>query len=372
MPRPVTVAENAMARCLIGCGSNLGRRREQLDRAVELLRYMPGLRVLAVSRYRETRPVGGPAGQSSYLNGACLLETDLAPRDVLGVLAAVENTLHRDRNDRWGERTLDLDLLLYDDLVLDEIDLTVPHPRMTTRRFVLEPAVEIAADFPHPLAGCSLAALLANISVPHPLVAVVGVPGSGAAEIAAAVADAVMARPLHAAHPLPCGVANHPQAWRDVVAGWTRPLVEADWTADPHGTVIDFWLDMIPAAAADCLPAAESARLEADVAHMAADVPAPQVAILLVAEAAVLEERNAARGRRASAGMRFVDPGGATATLSPPAPTAVLVQLQERIVRRLRGPGPRGTRAPKAVVVVDAGDLGRAAEEAIAAVEAMV
>jgi hypothetical protein len=243
---------------------------------------------------------------------------------------------------------------------------------MTTRRFVLEPAVEIAADFPHPLAGCSLAALLANISVPHPLVAVVGVPGSGAAEIAAAVADAVMARPLHAAHPLPCGVANHPQAWRDVVSAWTRSLAEADWTADPHGTVIDFWLDMIPAAAADCLPAAESARLEADVAHMAADVPVPQVAILLVAEAAVLEERNSARGRRATAGMRFVDPGGATATLSPPAPTAVLVQLQERIIRRLRGPGPRSTRAPKAVVVVDAGDLGRAAEEAIAAVEAMV
>lgn len=372
MLRPVTVAGYAMARCLIGCGSNLGRRREQLDRAVELLRYMPGVRMLSVSRYRETRPVGGPGGQSSYLNGACLLETDLAPRDVLGMLAAVENTLHRDRTDRWGQRTLDLDLLLYDDLVLDETGLTVPHPRMTTRRFVLEPAAEIAADLPHPLAGCSVAALLANISVPHPLVAVVGVPGSGAVEIAAAVADAVMARPIHAPLALPCGTAIHPQAWRDVMAAWTRPLAEADWTADPHGTVVDFWLDMIPAAAADCLPAAESARLEAEVARVAAGVPAPQAAILLVARATVLEERNAARGRRSAVGMPFVDPGSATATLSPPAPTAALVQLQERIVSRLRGPGPRSMLAPRAVVLVDADDLGRAAEEAIAAVEAMV
>jgi hypothetical protein len=105
---------------------------------------------------------------------------------------------------------------------------------------------------------------------------------------------------------------------------------------------------------------------------MAADVPAPQVAILLVAQAAVLEERNAARGRQAVGGLPFVDPMAATATLSLPLPTAVLVQLQERIVRRLRGSGTRSMLAPKAVVVVDAGDLGRATEEAIAAVEAMV
>ena len=68
-----------MARCLIGCGSNLGRRREQLDCAVELLRCMPGVSLLAVSRYRETRPVGGPAGQPPFLNGACLIETGLPP-----------------------------------------------------------------------------------------------------------------------------------------------------------------------------------------------------------------------------------------------------------------------------------------------------
>jgi 2-amino-4-hydroxy-6-hydroxymethyldihydropteridine diphosphokinase len=361
-----------MARCLIGCGSNLGRRREQLDRAVELLRFMPGVRMLAVSRYRETRPVGGPAGQTAYLNGACLLETDLGPHDVLGMLAAVENTLHRERHDRWGERTLDLDLLLYDDLVLDDASLTVPHPRMATRRFVLEPAVEIAADFAHPLAGCSLRALLDNISAPHPLVAVLGVPGSGAQEVAAVVADAVMARSIHAPRPLPLA-ATGPQEWRDVVAAWTRPLAEADWSADPHGTVVDFWLGMIPAVAHDRMAAVDADRLAADVARAGAVVPAPHVAILLIAAADVLEERIAFRGRQAAPHTDlFADLAATTATLPPPASVAALVDLQERLVHSLRGPGERGPLAPKAVVTVDAADLARAADEAAAAVEAML
>jgi 2-amino-4-hydroxy-6-hydroxymethyldihydropteridine diphosphokinase len=366
---PFKVAETIMARCLVGCGSNLGRRREQLDRAVELLRFMPGVRMLAVSRFRETRPVGGPVGQAPYLNGACLLETDLGPHDVLGMLAAVENTLHRERTERWGERTLDLDLLLYDDLVLDDAALTVPHPRMTTRRFVLEPAVEIAADVQHPLAACSLRTLLDNISAPHPLVAVVGVPGSGAAEVAAAVGDAVLARVIHAPRTLPLPApATGPQAWHDLVAAWTAPLEAVAWPDDPHGTVIDYCLDSI-AAAADLAPA-EAARLDATLDRAARRVLVPHVAILLVASADVLEER-VAEGARDHASAADLQP--ATATLcGPPATAAALANLQDRLVRRLRGPGPRSPLAPKAVVTVDASDMARAVAEATAAVEAMV
>ena len=364
-----------MARCLVGCGSNLGRRREQLDRAVELLRFMPGVRMLAVSRFRETRPVGGPVGQSPYLNGACLLETDLGPHDVLGMLAAVENTLHRERTERWGERTLDLDLLLYDDLVIDDPALTVPHPRMATRRFVLEPAVEVAADFQHPLAACSLRALLDNISAPHPLVAVVGAPGSGAAEVAAAVGDAVLARVIHAPRPLPPPAsAAGPQAWHDLVAAWAEPLEAAAWPDDPHGTIIDYCLDTIAAAAAPELSPADAARLDAALDRVARHVPVPHVAILLVASADVLEERLAMRPRRAG---RLGDPGSelhpATATLcGAPSTGAALVDFQDRLVRRLRGPGPRGRLTPRAVVTVDATDMERALAEATAAVEAMV
>ena len=363
-----------MARCLVGCGSNLGRRREQLDRAVELLRFMPGVRMLAVSRFRETRPVGGPVGQSPYLNGACLLDTDLGPHDVLGMLNAVENTLHRERTERWGERTLDLDLLLYDDLVVDETALTVPHPRMTTRRFVLEPAVEIAADFEHPLAGCSLRALLDNISAPHPLVAVVGVPGSGAAEVAAAVGDAVLARVIHAPRPLPLPAQAGSEAWHDLLAAWVEPLASAAWPDDPHGTVIDYCLDAIAAAAAVALSPTDATRLDAALDRAARRVPVPHVAILLVASADVLEERFAMGSwRTVNAGAPGADLHTATATLcGAPSTGAALADLQDRLVRRLRGPGPRGPLSPKGVVTVDASDLARAVAEATAAVEAMV
>ena len=180
-----------MARCLIGCGSNLGRRRDLLDRAMELLGCMPGVSLRAVSHYRETVPVGGPPGQPAFLNAACLIDTDLPPAGVLEILAAVERTLQRERTERWAARTIDLDLLLYDDVVLDTPDLTIPHPRMATRRFVLEPAAEIAGEIAFPPTGCTVRDLLDNISAPHPLVAVIGVPGSGASEIASAVADAV-------------------------------------------------------------------------------------------------------------------------------------------------------------------------------------
>lgn len=149
---------------------------------------MPGVTLVAASRARETRPVGGPPDQAPFMNGAFLVETDLLPIDMLGVLTAIENTLHRERSERWGPRTIDLDLLLYDDLVIDEPGLTVPHPRMTTRRFVLEPAAEIAPDLVHPVAGCTIRDLLENISGAEPHVAVVGAPGSGAADVAAAVA----------------------------------------------------------------------------------------------------------------------------------------------------------------------------------------
>jgi 2-amino-4-hydroxy-6-hydroxymethyldihydropteridine diphosphokinase len=374
-PAPFKVAGRIMARCLVGCGSNLGRRREQLDRAVELLRCMPGVRMLAVSRFRETRPVGGPVGQSPYLNGACLLETDLGPHDVLGMLNAVENTLHRERTERWGERTLDLDLLLYGDLVVDDAALTVPHPRMATRRFVLEPAVEIAADFEHPLAACSLRALLDNISAPHPLVAVVGVPGSGAAEVAAAVGDAVLARVIHAPRPFPLPTpATGPQAWHDLLAAWVEPLASAAGPDDPHGTVIDYCLDAIAAAAAVALSPTDAVRLEAALDRAARRVPVPHVAILLVASADVLEERVAMGcAFPGNAGDSGAGLHPATATLCGASSTgAALVDLQERLVRRLRGPGPRGPLSPKAVVTVDASDLARAVAEATAAVEAMV
>jgi len=320
-----------MARCLVGCGSNLGKRRDQLDHAIELLRFMPGITLDAVSRFRETRPVGGPPGQRTYLNGACAIQTDLAPHDVLGLLAAVENTLHRDRGERWGERTVDLDLLLYDDVVLDSHELTLPHPRMTTRRFVLEPCAEIAAEWWFPPAGCTIRDLLDNISVPHPFIAVVGVPGSGAVEIAAAVADATMSRLVHG--PLPASVSSE--------GGPHLATITTGWG-------IGTWTD----------------RSES-----------PHVAILLLANAATLEERIAFRCRGSGPPTDvFADIAAAGSAVcdAPVATVDSLLRLQERLTQRLRCPGERDPSAPKAVVAIDAADLAQAAAEATAAVEAML
>src|SRR5262245_8677284 len=126
-----------MPTALIALGSNLGDRAATLARAVELLRVAAEVRVAAVSRWHETEPVGGPAGQGPYLNGALRLETSLAPEDLLTVLQRIETELGRTRTERWGPRTLDLDLLLYDDVTCNTPRLTLPHPRLAERRFVL-------------------------------------------------------------------------------------------------------------------------------------------------------------------------------------------------------------------------------------------
>jgi pantoate--beta-alanine ligase len=140
-----------MTAALVALGSNLGDRRENLRRAVEQLAATPGVRVVAHSRWRETSPVGGPPDQGNFFNGAALLETTLEPAELLAALLAIERALGRERRERWGPRTLDLDLLLYGDEVINTPQLTVPHPRMAERRFVLEPAAEVAPQLVHPI-----------------------------------------------------------------------------------------------------------------------------------------------------------------------------------------------------------------------------
>jgi len=108
------------------------------------------VRVVRVSSAIETAPVGGPPGQGPYLNAAAEVATHLPPRALLARLLETERSLGRERREKNGPRTIDLDLLLYDDVVLDEPGLTLPHPRMHERRFVLSPLSEIAPDVVHP------------------------------------------------------------------------------------------------------------------------------------------------------------------------------------------------------------------------------
>ena len=138
-------AAPALSRVLayVGLGANLGDREATLGRAVELLAAEPGIEVVAVSSLRETDPVGFE-DQPRFLNGAVALETVLEPRALLERLLGVERALGRERTGpRFGPRTVDLDLLLYGDRVVDEAGLTVPHPRLAERRFALEPLAEL-------------------------------------------------------------------------------------------------------------------------------------------------------------------------------------------------------------------------------------
>ena len=149
----------ALVRAYVGLGGNLGDRRATLERAVELLREDPDVEVTAVSTFRETAPVGF-LDQPPFLNGAVALETELAPRELLDRLLGVERALGRERTGpRYGPRTIDLDLLLYGDEVVDEPGLTVPHPRLHERVFALEPLVELDPGLALP-DGRRLAALL--------------------------------------------------------------------------------------------------------------------------------------------------------------------------------------------------------------------
>jgi 2-amino-4-hydroxy-6-hydroxymethyldihydropteridine diphosphokinase len=147
----------------IALGSNLGDRAATLDAAVRRLRAEPGLRVLAVSNNYETDPVGGPAGQGKFLNAAAAVETDRSPEDLLALLHRIEHQFGRTRGAKDGPRTLDLDLLLYGDRVIDTPTLTVPHPRMHQRAFVLMPLSEIAAVAVHPTIGKDVLELLAEM-----------------------------------------------------------------------------------------------------------------------------------------------------------------------------------------------------------------
>jgi 2-amino-4-hydroxy-6-hydroxymethyldihydropteridine diphosphokinase len=149
-----------VTRAYVALGANLGRREQTLKRAVELLAGASGVEVVAVSQLRETDPVG-VVDQPPFLNGAVAVETTLRPRELLELLLDIERSLGRVREERWGPRLVDLDLLAYGDEVVDEPGLHVPHPRLHERRFALEPLAELNPELEIPGVGNVSAALAA-------------------------------------------------------------------------------------------------------------------------------------------------------------------------------------------------------------------
>jgi 2-amino-4-hydroxy-6-hydroxymethyldihydropteridine diphosphokinase len=255
-----------MSLALVSLGSNLGDRAATLAAATEHLARDPDIVVRARSRLFESRPAGGPSGQPTFLNGAVLLETTQGPHELAAVLHRVEDEFGRQRHVRWEARTIDLDLLLYNDAVIDTEELVVPHPRMTFRRFVLEPACEIAPELVHPKCGLTLAELLSHLDQSANVVAIAGPPSlmdsARKHAIAVRAADELKSRAL----PVQVWAApdDLPQmvkwesgrllaAAKETLAAWADALDVARFPRE-EWMLADFWWDELLAWAEAFLP----------------------------------------------------------------------------------------------------------------------
>ena len=146
----------------LGMGSNMGDKKAYLDGAIEALNKEQGCQVEKVSQYLVTEPYGG-VEQDDFLNACAQIKTLLSPGELLDVLHEIEKEAHRERIVRWGPRTLDLDILLYDDVVMETDDLIIPHIEMELRDFVLKPLSEIAPNLRHPVLKKTVIQLLKEL-----------------------------------------------------------------------------------------------------------------------------------------------------------------------------------------------------------------
>ena len=150
-----------VSKSAIALGSNLGDSLTILEDALKTLAQTPGIALESSSSWYQTAPIGPP--QPDYLNGCALLKVQLNPEELLATLLEVEKQFGRVRTQRWGPRSLDLDLLLFDRVILETPRLQIPHPRMGERAFVLVPLAEIAPDWIDPVSGKAIAQLLQGV-----------------------------------------------------------------------------------------------------------------------------------------------------------------------------------------------------------------
>jgi 2-amino-4-hydroxy-6-hydroxymethyldihydropteridine diphosphokinase len=309
---PKTAVQIPMPLSLIALGSNLGDRQRTLDEAMLRLGRHPHIRVVAEAPPLETAPAGGPPGQSAYVNSAALLETSLAVETLFGVLQKIEADLGRRPGERWGPRPIDLDLLLYDRLVLSTPTLAVPHPRMAWRRFVLEPAARIAGAMVHPTTGWTIARLLDHLDTTPWYAAITGSIAAGKTHLARQVAQATGAR-LMAEQPnfqrLAAFYANSAgHAWEmelEFLARRAELLAAggAEWSDKTRATVSDFWFDQSAAFARVWLPPEQWEAYRARWKEARRRVAGPRLVVFLEAAGEELVQRVERRGRACERGL---------------------------------------------------------------------
>jgi 2-amino-4-hydroxy-6-hydroxymethyldihydropteridine diphosphokinase len=231
----------------LALGSNVGDRKAHIDAAVADIAGTDGVEVRAVSSYHETEPVGGPIGQGAFLNAAAAIETTLEPMALLRCLQSIEAASGRVRTVHWGERTLDLDLLLYGDLVLDSKELRIPHPRMAVRRFVLAPLAEVAPGARDPVTRLTAADLLANLDRRPSYLAIAGPFRSERTSLFRRLVSELGAIGLSEGTAMP--VRNKPgELFESLLANCSWELRADRWSPELWGdrwVVTDFWFDAI-------------------------------------------------------------------------------------------------------------------------------
>lgn len=299
-----------MAIALIGLGANLGDRQATLDQALQILAASGDVQLRARSRLFETEPVGGPADQTLYLNGAALLETSRSPLALLDLLQDVEKQLGRRREVHWGPRTVDLDLLLYDEQVLQTPRLTLPHPRMAFRRFVLQPAAEVAGDMLHPQIRWTVGQLWNHLQFAAPYVAIAGGIGAGksrlAHELSARTGSTLLLEPLDenllaAFYADPAGQGGHTEI--EFLHARERLLTAAGSNVPTELTVSDFWFDQSLAFASVWLKADEFRNFETAFYAARQSVTQPKLLAVVDIPGEQLYEQVRHRGRSYELGL---------------------------------------------------------------------
>ena len=155
------------SRVYLGLGSNLGHREENLQNAISTLSAIDGIRVKTISSCYQTEPVGPVTNQDDFYNIVAEIETTAGPGELLALIDSTERRVGRIRGERWGPRVIDIDILLWEDRVIDEDGLIVPHPELTNRAFVLVPLTEIAPDAIDPATRKSVAELASQLDDNH-------------------------------------------------------------------------------------------------------------------------------------------------------------------------------------------------------------
>ena len=299
-----------MATALIGLGSNLHDRAAALDAAVAKLIAQDGIGLIRRSAATEYPSVGGPPGQRAYLNAALLVRTDLAPHALLTAMSRVEQELGRTREVHWGPRTVDLDLLLYDNAIIETPSLVVPHPRLAVRGFVLEPAAEIAPEMVHPTVGWTIAQLLAHLRAHPRYVALAGPIGVGKTQLGRQIAAAVQQR-----FGIDCRSIEEPIDDEMLTRFYADPagqgaeteleflklrsplIADVGDSKQPDWTVSDFWFGQALAYGELWLNSEERAAQRRHYDALASSVTPPKVLVLLDVPPAEPRKRIAARGR---------------------------------------------------------------------------